>query len=119
MYLEQPIGKGGNRYPRNDGKHGNLVHDIKAQKHAVPPHVRQPQHRVEVRRPGGVLHLQADWAGVVGPVRDVDFVTCSRNGAGLAHTISIPFRGCWLVRTGEGVPLGSIHIAHGLCQVSA
>jgi hypothetical protein len=76
----------GKTYPRRNRKHGNPIRHIKAQKHSVPAYIRQLLNRVEIRRARGVLHLDANRAGVVHTLVVIYLVACPSDGAGLDFT---------------------------------
>lgn len=76
-------------HPLQDGVHRRLLLNVKAQEDRVPLHIRQPLHRVQVRRARRVLHFDAHRLGVVHAGVDICLVTGASNGAGLQTLVSI------------------------------
>lgn len=70
--------------------HRRLLLNVKAQEYRIPLHIRQPLHRVQVRRARRVLHFDAHRLGVVHAGVDICLVTGASNGAGLEILVSIP-----------------------------
>lgn len=70
-------------HPLQDGMHRWLLLNVKAQEYGIPLHIRQPLHRVQVRRARSVLHFDAHRLGVVHASVDICLVTGASNGPGL------------------------------------
>lgn len=100
-------------YPLHNRVHRQLISDIKAQKHSIPGNIRQPLDSVEVRRAGGVLHLDAGGLEVVHAIVDVGFVQGAGERRGLNHYQHLPPHESPL-----NSHLENIHIWHGFtCQL--
>jgi hypothetical protein len=75
-------------HPLHNAEHGDLVLDVEAQKYRVPRNVRQPLHRVQVRRARGVLELDARGEGVIRALIDIRFVAAPWDCTSLQPFIS-------------------------------